>query len=187
MFGITDSMTKFTSSIGKGLSAATLDAEYQSKRRMTQRRNKPKHALYGVAAGASAFADSVTSAFEGVASLPLEGAEKQGAAGFAKGVGKGFVGLFTKPVVGVMDFVSASTEGIRNTTTVFDQADLDRVRLPRYISPDGVVRVSRPFDGELDKVADATAILRSRSIGSILVEGGQSWSILPRTIHRPSR
>lgn len=135
-------MTKFTSSIGKGLSAATLDAEYQSKRRMTQRRNKPKHALYGVAAGASAFADSVTSAFEGVASLPLEGAEKQGAAGFAKGVGKGFVGLFTKPVVGVMDFVSASTEGIRNTTTVFDQADLDRVRLPRYISPDGVVKVS---------------------------------------------
>ncbi len=101
-------MTKFTSSIGKGLSAATLDAEYQNKRRMTQRRNKPKHALYvwdfcqagraddtlryGVAAGASAFADSVTSAFEGVASKPMEGAEKGGAAGFAKGVGKGFVG-----------------------------------------------------------------------------------------------
>lgn len=67
MFGISDSVTKFTGSIGKGLSAATLDAEFQSKRRMTQRRNKPKHALYGVAAGASAFADSVTSAFEGVA------------------------------------------------------------------------------------------------------------------------
>ena len=67
VFGISDSMSKFTGSIGKGLSAATLDAEYQSKRRMTQRRNKPKHALYGVAAGASAFADSVTSAFEGVA------------------------------------------------------------------------------------------------------------------------
>jgi vacuolar protein sorting-associated protein 13A/C len=65
VFGITDSMTKFTASIGKGLSAATLDQEYQSKRRMTQRRNKPKHALYGVAAGARA--DSVTSAFEGVA------------------------------------------------------------------------------------------------------------------------
>lgn len=45
VFGITDSMTKFTSSIGKGLSAATLDQDYQSKRRMAQRRNKPKHAL----------------------------------------------------------------------------------------------------------------------------------------------
>lgn len=143
VFGITDSMTKFTGSIGKGFAAATLDAEFQSKRRMTQRRNKPKHALYGVAAGASAFADSVTSAFEGVASKPIEGAENGGAAGFAKGVGKGFVGLFTKPAVGVMDFLSASTEGIRNTTTVFDQTDIDRVRLPRFISSDGVLRVSR--------------------------------------------
>jgi len=140
VFGITDSMTKFTGSIGKGFAAATLDAEFQSKRRMTQRRNKPKHALYGVAAGASAFAESVTSAFEGVASKPIEGAENGGAAGFAKGVGKGFVGLFTKPAVGVMDFLSASTEGIRNTTTVFDQTDIDRVRLPRFIASDGVLR-----------------------------------------------
>ena len=67
VFGITDSMTKFTGSIGKGLSAATMDSEYQTRRRLNQRRNKPRHALYGVAAGASAFADSVTSAFEGVA------------------------------------------------------------------------------------------------------------------------
>jgi vacuolar protein sorting-associated protein 13A/C len=86
----------------------------------------------------------------------MEGAEKGGAAGFAKGVGKGFVGyvyiggklqdltllcsLFTKPAVGVMDFLAASTEGIRNTTTVFDQQDLDRVRLPRFIASDGVLR-----------------------------------------------
>jgi vacuolar protein sorting-associated protein 13A/C len=70
----------------------------------------------------------------------MEGAEKGGAAGFAKGVGKGFVGLFTKPVVGLMDFVSASTEGIRNTTTVFDSNDIDRVRLPRFIAADGVLR-----------------------------------------------
>lgn len=50
--------------------------------------------------------------------------------------------LFTKPAVGIFDFVSASTEGIRNTTTVFDQGDIDRARLPRFISSDGVLRVS---------------------------------------------
>jgi vacuolar protein sorting-associated protein 13A/C len=82
----------------------------------------------------------VTSAFEGVAAMPMEGAEKGGAAGFARGVGKGFVGLFTKPVVGVMDFISASTEGIRNTTTVFDTNAIDRVRLPRFIANDAVLR-----------------------------------------------
>ncbi|KAL1410608.1 Vacuolar protein sorting-associated protein 13 [Vanrija albida] len=144
VFGLSDSVTKVSSSIGKGLSAATLDQDYQNKRRMNQKRNKPKHALYGVAAGATAFADSVTSAFEGVASMPMEGAEQGGAAGFAKGVGKGFVGLFTKPAVGLFDFIAASTEGIRNTTTVFDQNEIERVRLPRFIAADGVLR---PFSG----------------------------------------
>ncbi len=178
-------MTKFTGAIGKGLSAATLDAEYQSKRRMTQRRNKPKHALYGVAAGASAFADSVTSAFEGVAQMPLNGAEREGAAGFAKGVGKGFVGLFTKPAVGVMDFLSASTEGIRNTTTVFDQNDLDRVRLPRFISSDGVLRVSQTSLPSI--YCSRLAIQRERSFRSIMAERSKCRTILPRPIYRPSR
>lgn len=181
VFGISDSVTKFTGSIGKGLSAATLDVEFQNKRRMTQRRNKPKHALYGVAAGASAFADSVTSAFEGVASKPMEGAEKGGAAGFAKGVGKGFVGLFTKPAVGVMDFLSASTEGIRNTTTVFDQAELDRVRLPRYIASDGVLR---PFSAREAlgqswlKDLDAGAFFHDSYIAHIDLPGDDAISIL---------
>ncbi|WWC86271.1 uncharacterized protein L201_001144 [Kwoniella dendrophila CBS 6074] len=181
VFGISDSMTKFTGSIGKGLSAATLDAEYQTKRRMTRRRNKPKHALYGVAAGASAFADSVTSAFEGVASKPIEGAEKEGAIGFTKGIGKGFVGLFTKPVVGVMDFVSSSTEGIRNTTTVFDQTDLDRVRLPRFISSDGVLR---PFSAREAlgqswlKDLDAGAFFHDSYVAHIDLPGDDAVSIL---------
>ncbi|KAL7419546.1 Vacuolar protein sorting-associated protein 13 [Cryptotrichosporon argae] len=181
VFGITDSMTKFTSSIGKGLSAATLDAEYQSKRRMTQRRNKPKHALYGVAAGASAFADSVTSAFEGVASKPLEGAEKNGPIGFAKGVGKGFVGLFTKPAVGVMDFISASTEGIRNTTTVFDQNDIDRVRLPRFIASDGVLRPysSREALGQSWlKDLDAGAYFHESYVAHLDIPGDDAVAVL---------
>ena len=70
----------------KGLSAATFDSEYQARRRMSQRRNKPRHAMwaglymvkyfieilksgwfrYGVTAGGEAFASSVTSAMEGV-------------------------------------------------------------------------------------------------------------------------
>lgn len=59
---------------------------------MRQFRNKPKHALYGVTAGATSFVTSVASGFEGLATKPLEGAEKGGAAGFFKGVGMGLVG-----------------------------------------------------------------------------------------------
>ncbi|KAJ3917835.1 vacuolar protein sorting-associated protein 13 [Lentinula edodes] len=140
VFGLSDSMTKFTSSVGKGLSAATFDSEYQARRRMTQRRNKPKHAIYGVTAGGEALASSVASAMEGVLMKPLEGAESEGAVGFLKGMGKGLVGAVTKPVVGVFDLASNVSEGIRNTTTVFDSPDRDRVRLPRLVPHDQVLR-----------------------------------------------
>ncbi len=85
-------MTKVTSSVGKGLAAATLDSEYQARRRAAQRRNKPKHALYGVINGANAFAVSVASGVEGLTMKPIEGAQAGGVGGFFKGVGKGFVG-----------------------------------------------------------------------------------------------
>lgn len=140
VFGLTDSVSKVTGSIGKGLAAATMDKEFQSRRRMTRFRNKPRHALYGITAGANSFFTSVASGFEGLALRPLEGAEQGGAGGFLKGVGKGLVGAITKPVVGVFDLASNVTEGMRNTTMVFDQNDIDRVRLPRYIASDGIVR-----------------------------------------------
>lgn len=140
VFGFTDSFAKVTGSLGKGLSAATMDKAYQDRRRMTQFRNKPKHALYGVTAGATQLAASITSGIEGVVMRPIEGAEQGGAAGMFKGMGKGLVGLVTKPVVGVLDLASNVTEGIRNTTTVFDANDIDRVRLPRFIGREGILR-----------------------------------------------
>ncbi|EKM61051.1 uncharacterized protein PHACADRAFT_156217 [Phanerochaete carnosa HHB-10118-sp] len=139
VFGVSDSVTKFTSSVGKGLSAATFDSEYQMRRRMTQRRNKPRHAIYGVAAGAEAFASSLASGVEGVVLKPIEGAENDGARGFFKGIGKGLVGAVTKPVIGVFDLASNVSEGIRNTTTVFDNPARDRVRSPRLVPADGVL------------------------------------------------
>jgi vacuolar protein sorting-associated protein 13A/C len=107
-FGLTDSLTKFTSSVGKGLSSATFDAEYQERRRLAQRRNKPRHALYGFTSGAGALLDSLGSAGQGVivgsySSLsfiilmkhkaqPVAGFRDEGGFGFLKGIGKGLAG-----------------------------------------------------------------------------------------------
>ncbi|KAJ2607329.1 Vacuolar protein sorting-associated protein 13 [Coemansia sp. RSA 1365] len=140
VFGMTDSFSKFTDSISKGLSAATLDPRFQTERSMSRVRNKPKHAIYGVARGAESFARSVSSGLAGVVMRPLEGAEQDGFGGFFRGVGKGLVGAVTKPVVGMFDLASNVTEGIRNTTTVFER-DLDRQRLPRHIGRDGIICV----------------------------------------------
>ncbi|KAI1407326.1 vacuolar protein sorting-associated protein 13 [Hypoxylon sp. FL1857] len=140
VYGFSDSFSKVTGSFGKGLAAATLDKQFQDRRRITRARNRPKHALFGVTAGANSFFTSVASGLGGVARKPLEGAEQEGAVGFLKGVGKGFIGLATKPAVGVFDLASNVSEGIRNTTTVFDGSELDRVRLTRFIPADGIVR-----------------------------------------------
>ncbi|KAI4286783.1 MAG: hypothetical protein L6R35_003961 [Caloplaca aegaea] len=140
VFGFSDSMAKFTGSMSKGLAAATLDKEYQDQRRMSKSRNRPKHALYGVTSGGNAFASSMASGIGGLARHPLQGAEKEGLPGFVKGVGKGFLGLATKPAIGAFDLASNLAEGVRNTTTVFDAEGLDRARLTRFIGLDGIVR-----------------------------------------------
>lgn len=107
VFGLSDSMAKFTGSMSKGLAAATLDKEYQNQRRMSKSRNRPKHALYGVTSGGSAFATSMASGIGGLARHPMQGAEKEGLPGFVKGVGKGFLGLATKPAIGAFDLASS--------------------------------------------------------------------------------
>ena len=107
VFGVTDSMSKFTGSISKGLAAATLDKQFQDRRRMTRARNRPRHALYGVTEGANSFVTSVASGVGGLARKPIEGAERDGVAGFFKGVGKGVLGLATKPAIGVFDLASS--------------------------------------------------------------------------------
>ncbi|CAE6445232.1 unnamed protein product [Rhizoctonia solani] len=151
VFGVTDSMTKVTSSIGKGLSAATFDDEYQRQRRLAQRTNKPKHAIYGVTAGAEALATSIASGVEGVVMKPIEGAETGGASGFFKGIGKGLVGsAVTKPVIGVFDLAANVSEGKYaldlDTTilTFYRHPEYDHLSeltclQPRHIPSDGIL------------------------------------------------
>ena len=77
---------------------------------MSRSRNRPKHALYGVTAGANSFVSSFASGVGGLARKPLEGAEREGAQGFFKGVVKGVVGLATKPAIGVFDLASSKLQ-----------------------------------------------------------------------------
>lgn len=82
-------------------------------------RNRPKHAVDGVATGAVSLAKSVASGVTGIVLKPFEGARDGGFEGFFKGIGKGIVGVVAKPVVGVFDLASNVTEGkIQNTAMV---------------------------------------------------------------------
>ncbi|CAI5759546.1 unnamed protein product [Candida verbasci] len=140
VFGFSDSFAKVTGSIAKGLSVATMDKKFQERRRLNTKRNKPKHALYGFASGANSFFESISSGVSGVATAPIEGAASGGTEGFFKGLGKGILGLPTKTAIGIFDLASNVGEGIRNTTTVFDNEALDKVRLPRFIDSNTIIK-----------------------------------------------
>lgn len=140
IFGFSDSISKVTGSISKGLSAATMDRDFQDQRRIKQGRNRPKHALYGLTSGANSLVDGIASGVTGLALAPVRGANEEGAAGFFKGLGKGLVGLPTKTAIGIFDFANSLSEGVKNTTTIFDGNTIERIRPPRYFAHDGVVR-----------------------------------------------
>ncbi|KAI8897799.1 hypothetical protein BC833DRAFT_643759 [Globomyces pollinis-pini] len=138
VFGFSDTVSKFAGTIGKGLTVITMDAQFQNSRRLASR-NRPKHVGQGIASGGASLVRGFASGVSGIVSQPLQGAKEAGVEGFFMGIGKGLLGVVAKPVVGIADLVTNVSEGIRNTTTVFDD-ELDKQRLPRFIKKDGILR-----------------------------------------------
>ncbi len=58
----------------------------------------------------------------GVISKPISGAREEGVEGFAKGIGKGVVGLFMRPASGVVDFASGTVDVVRRFECLFFRA-----------------------------------------------------------------
>jgi vacuolar protein sorting-associated protein 13A/C len=173
VFGFSDSFAKISGSIAKGLTTATMDRDFQERRRLAQRRNKPNHALYGLSSGAYSFYDGIASGISGIALAPVEGASKEGASGFLKGLGKGLIGLPTKTAIGMFDMVNYVSEGIKNTTTTFDATALDKVRLPRHISRDSVIET---FD---ERDAQGQYWLKSAGGGQFIMDDYVAHVVLP--------
>lgn len=144
VYGLSDSVSKVTGSLSKGLALMTFDNAYANRRQARSLRNRPRHALYGISMGAMSFYDSFSSGITGLAKQPLDGAATNGAAGFFEGLGRGLVGLPTKTMIGLLDMTSSISEGVRNTTTVFDVTDIVRVRLPRVIAANRVITPYNP-------------------------------------------
>ena len=75
---------------------------------------------------------SVGSGFKGVVSQPIEESRKNGFLGLLKGTAQGVTGLVVKPISGTLDFLSLTTEGIKNTSKADEDLMQDkRLRLPR--------------------------------------------------------
>ena len=69
-------------------------------------------------------------------------------------MGKGLVGVVTRPASGMVDFASSSLEGIKRITDVTEETR--RLRPPRFLAPDGVVR---PY---IHREAEGNGVLQVR-------------------------
>ncbi|GBM38371.1 Vacuolar protein sorting-associated protein 13 [Araneus ventricosus] len=169
--GAAGAASRITGTLGKGIAALTLDKDYQKKRRQNISR-RPQDFAHGIAESGKGLFMGVFDGVTGIVTKPIEGAREGGVSGFFKGVGKGLIGVVTRPTAGVVDFASGSLDAVKRATQVSDE--VKRLRVPRFIKPDGVIRpyVKREAEGnkllqevEKGKYSNTDVFLAHVSIG----------------------
>ncbi|GAB0096265.1 Vacuolar protein sorting-associated protein 13 [Sergentomyia squamirostris] len=135
--GAAGAVSKITGAVGKGLAALTFDKDYQ-KKRQNQLNRKPANLQEGLARSGKGLVMGVVDGVTGVFSKPISGARSDGVEGFFKGLGKGAVGLVTRPTAGVVDFASGSFDAVKRATEMGEE--VNRLRPPRFLKSDGVVQ-----------------------------------------------
>ena len=89
-FGATfHSGAKFMETINKGLTKAAFDGDYERQRAARIKREKITNGLEGLAYGGKNMAMGVIDGVAGVFMQPVKMAQREGVAGFFKGVGQG--------------------------------------------------------------------------------------------------
>eukprot|EP01135_Chromosphaera_perkinsii_P007458 Nk52_evm10s859 gene=Nk52_evmTU10s859 len=134
--GTANSFSRIADSLGKGAAALSCDDDYAAERRR-MRSERPDDFLEGLGRGGKSLLYGIGSAVSGVVEQPYQGAKNNGVSGFFKGMGKGAVGVLTKPLGSLVDAGAATLEGISSSAGYGDR--VERVRSPRYIPPSKLV------------------------------------------------
>uniref|UniRef100_A0ABI7Z2W6 Vacuolar protein sorting 13 homolog A n=1 Tax=Felis catus TaxID=9685 RepID=A0ABI7Z2W6_FELCA len=142
--GLAGAASKITNAMAKGVAAMTMDEDYQQKRREAMNK-QPAGLREGITRGGKGLVSGFVSGITGIVTKPIKGAQKEGAAGFFKGVGKGLVGAVARPTGGIIDMASSTFQGIKRATESSDE--VESLRPPRFFNEDGVIRPYRLRDG----------------------------------------
>jgi len=115
--GFADSAAMLTETLSKNMVVLTLDRRYAQKRDRNDmlRDHGDVNVALGLGSGVSKLITGFLDGVTGVVKAPIRGAEKRGFEGFAKGVGKGLLGLLVKPIIGISDGISDVFIGVKGT------------------------------------------------------------------------
>ena len=141
--GTFNSTSKITSGISQGILYLTQDEEYINEREQKKITEKPRDIMEGFGYGLSSMVGGIFSGISDIILKPVNETKKKGiVSGLTKGVLKGIGGAVIKPVSGVFDFVSKTTEGIKNG--VNDDRIINRLREPRVFY--GILKVIKDYN-----------------------------------------
>ena len=134
-------VTKVFTTLARNLSILALDSEWER----SHARREVHRPVEGLAAGALALLEGIREGVVGVLQQPRRGWKESHnrRLGLATGAARGALGLFIKPLVGAMDLVGKSAEGLKNVTSVHNRS-LQRVRPPLAIKHPH--RLIQPFN-----------------------------------------
>ena len=141
--GTFNSTSKITSGISQGILYLTQDDEYINEREQKKITEKPRDIMEGFGFGLSAMVGGIFSGISDIILKPVNETKKKGIVnGLTKGVLKGLGGAVIKPISGVFDFVSKTTEGIKNG--VNDDRIINRLREPRVFY--GILKIIKDYN-----------------------------------------
>ncbi|XP_044533949.1 vacuolar protein sorting-associated protein 13A [Gracilinanus agilis] len=167
--GLAGAASKITNAMAKGVAAMTMDEDYQQKRREAMNK-QPAGLREGITRGGKGLVSGFVSGITGIVTKPIKGAQKEGAAGFFKGVGKGLVGAVARPTGGIIDMASSTFQGIKRATETSDE--VESLRPPRFFNEDGVIRPYRLRDGtgnQMLQVIERGRFAKSKYITHVMV------------------
>ena len=141
--GALRSLTSMAGSLSRNMERLSMDEEHVKNLNHNRRTRPATHITSGLTSGASSLGLSILGAIAGIIEQPLQGIQQSddsggmiAARGLVVGLGKGLLGVVTKPVGGAMEFVSQTGHGIMHSTGLTTMlkrrtADLQQCRKDR--------------------------------------------------------
>ena len=122
--GALTSITNFASSVARNMERLSMDSEHSSYQEQKRKEQPTTHFTSGVSTGVSSFGLSLISAVAGIVDQPMQSFQRidessstlSATRSVLAGVGKGLIGVVTKPVGGAMELVSHTGQGIMHGT-----------------------------------------------------------------------
>jgi vacuolar protein sorting-associated protein 13B len=107
--GTVNSVTKLANSLARNLDHLTLDSDHIDLKTIALRRSRPHGFKEGFQYGMTGFGISLLGAIGGLAHHPLQA---KSAVDVFTGVGKGLIGVFTKPISGIAELLFLTGTGM---------------------------------------------------------------------------